>query len=256
MGERELSERDIEAAFVEGHWEYGALVHRSAAEALVEKLGLLEASDVTTRHTTFLKLFAEYAGCLETYGAWGWSLQNREERGGLFRAYFSYANNDIAAFFRRLEAHEDGTLIDFLMLPPEEIILEAAANVMGKEAVEPTREMLTVQYEHLQEAADLYLSEDRVVIEAYNKTKHGAVMARLFEPENPGTFEVILRNPLVAEEGKPYRFAKFTVDADQIKKLSTGITAITNWIAELAGLTKILREAGCLYEAEVPRGAA
>jgi hypothetical protein len=37
------------------------------------------ASGIATGHGLYLRLFAEYATTLETFGAWGWTLRNRGE---------------------------------------------------------------------------------------------------------------------------------------------------------------------------------
>jgi hypothetical protein len=93
---RPFSAREIETAFVADHWQYGSLVHQRAAEWLV---GALAAErEPAERHVLFSRLFGEFAGTLETYAAWAWSLRNRFEMGSFLDAYLGYSNRDVGEF--------------------------------------------------------------------------------------------------------------------------------------------------------------
>ncbi len=115
-------------------------------------------------------------------------------------------------------------------------------------AEEGYRESLRAQYDRLKEAAGMYFQTDRVIIDAYNKTKHGAPMIRLFDRGNPTTYEIILRNPDRGEGQPPYRFASFAVDDASIEKQRSNVEVMTTHIRDLAAVTTVLLDAGMLYE--------
>ncbi len=111
---RRFSGREIETAFVADHWRYGSLVHQRAAEWLV---GALAAErEPAERHVLFSRLFGEFAGTLETYAAWAWSLRNRFEKESFLDAYLSYTNADVGNFYK-LVAEHGRDLSDLLGLP-------------------------------------------------------------------------------------------------------------------------------------------
>jgi hypothetical protein len=240
-----LSTRDIETAFVAEHWQYGSLVHQRAAEWLV---GALAAErEPAERHVLFSRLFGEFAGTLETYAAWAWSLRNRFERGSFLDAYLGYANRDVGNFYKFVADHESD-LSDLLGLPATERIIELTMAKHAELPEEGYRDSLRAQYDRLKEAAGMYFETDRVIIDAYNKTKHGAPIVRLFEPDDPEKYEIILLNPVRGEGEPPYRFASFAVNDESIEKQRNNVDVMTDHIRDLASVTKVLLEAGVLYE--------
>jgi hypothetical protein len=243
--DRRFSTREIEAALVGDHWQYGSLVHQRAAEWLV---GALAAErEPAERHVLFSRLFGEFAGTLETYAAWAWALRSRFDRGSFLDAYLGYTNADVGNFYKVVADHE-GDLSDLLRLPLSDRIVEVTMARNAELPKEGYRESLRAQYDRLKEAADMYFQTDRVIVDAYNKTKHGAPMIRLFEPESPQTYEIILRNPNRGEGEPPYRFASFTVDDESIEKQRSNIEIMTTHIRDLAAVTKVLLDADLLYE--------
>src|SRR5262249_10049764 len=82
-GWRELTDppdardHERERTFLRAHTHYGARIHSETVQALCDVLQ--EARTTTRRHTLFLRLFAEYVNALESLGAWGWSLQRRND---------------------------------------------------------------------------------------------------------------------------------------------------------------------------------
>lgn len=241
----ELSKADIERALIDGHWRYGSLIHVRTAEALV---GILAGElDPEARHILFSRLFGEYAGSLETFAAWAWALRNRCEKGSFLDAYLGYTNQDVGEFYTLVREH-DGDLSDLLRLPDAEGIVALA---MEREADLPEqgyRESLRAVYDRLKEAADSYFTTDRVIVDAYNKTKHGAPMLRLFEPEDERKFEIVMgvRRP-AEEDPRPYRFSAFTVSPEEIEKHRNNISVMTDHIRDIASLTKVLLDADALY---------
>jgi hypothetical protein len=62
-----FSLEEIEKIFVDEHWNYGVAIHEKSAEALYAALG--DPSEANTGHPFFTRLYGEYAGSLETFGA-------------------------------------------------------------------------------------------------------------------------------------------------------------------------------------------
>jgi hypothetical protein len=254
-GENDFSKREIEAAFISGHWEYGSVVHENTARALTAALG--EESEPHVGHALFSRLFAEYAATLETFAAWAWALRNRTEPGSFLDNYLGYTNRDVGDFYVLVRDHE-GDLSDLLELPPPDEIVEQT--LRRREDVpeearadlpegENFRQALDCAYERLKQAAEMYFADDRILIDTYNKTKHGAPMLRLFEPDNPRKFEVVMVSPGAREQGEaPYRFAGFTVTREEVTKMANNVDAMTLSIRDLASLTRILLDAGLLYD--------
>lgn len=240
---RAFSQTEVEAAFVADHWRYGAFIHQRAAEWLV---GALAAErEPAERHVLFSRLFGEFAGTLESYAAWAWALQRRFEKGSFLSAYLDYTNSDVGQFYKQVVGHTSD-LSDLLLLPTAEQIAKSAMARSAELPEEGYVDSLRAQYDRLKEAADMYFSTQRVIVDAYNKTKHGAPMVRLFEPENDLTFEIILRNR-DPDDDRPFRFASFVVNDETIEKQGNNVEVITNHCRDMAAVTKVLLEGGALY---------
>ena len=234
---------DVESAFLEDHWIYGGVAHKTTADALVAALA--EPSEPQVGHVLFVRLFSEYVAALESYGAWGWALANRKARNGLMRAFLGYRNADVGQFYRAVEADASGDLTALLDLPS---VLDAyaTASAVATQAgmsltEEEYRQTLDARYRNLKEAAEQWYTSDRVLVDTYNKAKHGATLVRLVGAENPRRFQVVL------VDADALRYADFTVTSDLIRRLHKNVEAVTIWITELLALTKILRDAGRLY---------
>jgi hypothetical protein len=242
-----FSPREVEAAFIDGHWRYGSLIHLRTAERLVGALA--SETGETERHVLFSRLFGEFAATLESYAAWSWALQNRDARGSFLDAYLGYSNADVGRFYGVVRDHQ-GTVSGLLNLPPADEIVALAMDRLHELPEEGYRDALRAQYDRLKEAAGMYFQTDRVIIDAYNKTKHGAPMVRLYDPDNPVKFELILRNPARDEDGVPYRFAAFIVNDETIKTQYNNVDIMTTHIRDMASVTKVLFDAGALYPDE------
>jgi len=241
----ELSTEDIERALVDGHWRYGSLIHLRTAEALV---GVLAGErDPEATHILFSRLFGEYAATLETFAAWAWAMRNRFERGSFLDAYLGYRNHDVGEFYALVREH-DGDLSDLLRLPPAEQLVELGMERDAELPREGYSDSLRALYDRLKEAAEAYFATDRVIVDAYNKTKHGAPMLRLFEPNDERKFEIVMRvrNPS-DHDPRPYRFSAFTVSPDEIEKQRNNVEIMTDHIRDLASVTKMLLDADALY---------
>ncbi len=251
-----LSAADIEAALIDAHWRYGALIHHTSAEALAAALGS-KPSDVATGHTLFSRLFGEYAGSFETFAAWGWSLRKRSQPGSFLTEYLRYRPGDVKKFYC-LVRHHEGDASSLLCLPSRERIIEATV-ARHEEVPHDEREALPsgerygdaldTLYERLKMTAEIYCAEGGILVAAFNKTKHGAPMLQPFETQNPRSFEFVMKNPCSAVEGEPpFRFVAFTVTRSEVDKYLNNVHVMTEAIRELAGITKVVHDAGLLYD--------
>lgn len=255
-----LTARQIEASLIDLHWQYASLIHEKTANALVSGLGA-EATDAATGHALFARLFGEFAASLETFAAWCYALRVRSVPGSFLDAYLDYANRDVGEFYALVRDHE-GDPVELLRLPPDDEIVAATVarhsevpeGEIADLPAEGYSDSLRALGERLREAAERYFDTDRVLVDTYNKTKHGAPMVRLFEPDNPRSFEVVMRNRRAGEEGQPpYQFASFTVNREETTKMKGNVDAMTLSIRDMAAMTKILLDAGLLFEDPEPQ---
>ncbi len=245
----EYKRQQVEAALIDGHWRYGGLIHQKAAEALLAALKD-EPSDPATGHALAARLFGEYAAALETHGAWAWALRNRFERESFIDAYLDYTNRDVSEFYAVVRDHT-GDLVDLLNVPrPQRLdeIAQAKFPEMLSEG-ESFAEGFAARYERLKKASELYFGHDRVLIDTYNKTKHGAPMVQLIEPDNHRRFEFVVPNRSKSGDDR-YSLATFLLDKTLIETLENNVSSMTMSITELAGLTRLLDMFGLLYERE------
>jgi hypothetical protein len=198
---REFSARDVERALIDDHWQYGGLIHQSVAEWLVSALAA--ERDPVTRHVLFSRLFGEFAASLETYAAWAWALRSRFDSTFL-DAYLNYSNRDVGDFYTYVRDHE-ADLSDLLRLPPADRIVEIAVGRGGDLPEQGYHDSLDAQYRRLKEAAGMYFQTDRVIVDAYNKTKHGAPMIRCSSQTIPRRSSSFSGTP--AERERPPRIA-------------------------------------------------
>jgi hypothetical protein len=229
----DFTRQQIEAALIDGHWRYGGLIHQKAAEALLAALGDVP-SDRATGHALAARLFGEYAAALETHGAWAWALRNRFERESFVDAYLDYTNRDVSEFYAAVRDH-NGALEDLLHLPSPERLAEVVRERFPEMLEEGVAEGYVARYDRLKMASELYFGHDRILIDTYNKTKHGAPMVQL-------------------DRGKSgddrYSLVTFLLDRKLMETLENNISSMTTSITELAGLTRLLEMTGLLYERE------
>lgn len=244
-GQPWYTRQQIESALIDGHWRYGGLIHQKAADALVAALRN-EASDRATGHALFSRLFGEYAASLETHGAWAWALRNRFARGSFLDAYLDYSNKDVSDFYALVKKHEDG-VVDLLRLPSAERVAEVAQVSQPMFSAEGFQEGLDARYKRLKLAADLYFGNDRILIDTYNKTKHGAPMVTMLSPENPRRFEFVVPDRRATGSDR-YRLSAFTLTKKLTDNLTQNIESMTTSITELASLTRLIDMFGLLYE--------
>jgi hypothetical protein len=229
--------RVFEKKFLSEAWNYGIRSHKLVADAIVRDF---EAeSDPLARDVLHARLFGEYAASLETFAAWAWALRHRFDYGCFLHAYLKYRPSDVGRLYEAVK-DDDTDLCEFLLLPAADFLVDQ----VQLRVPEPNREVfhssLRANYKHLKEAADF--KSDRVVIDAYNKTKHGMPLFR-FGDEN--RFEVMIRNP--TDELRPWRFAAFDASDPATATLASSVSAVHTWIGDLASIANVLSEADLLY---------
>lgn len=237
--------RELEAALIDGHWRYGGLIHQRTADVLLTALKT-EPSDTATGHALAARVFGEYAAAVETHGAWAWALRNRFDRGSFLDAYLDYRNNDVTGFYALVRDHE-GDLTDLLRLPTLKRVSEVAKVRFPEWSEEQFAAGWVARYERLKTAADLFFGHRGLLIQTYNKTKHGAPMVRVVEPENHRRFEFVLTAQDKTGDDR-YELATFTLGPKLIAQLGNNVKSMTTSITELASLTNLLVMFGLLYE--------
>jgi hypothetical protein len=248
-----LSEREIESAFIENHWNAGLLIHQRSAEALFAALD--ESSDPGSRHALLARLFGEYASTLETLAALGIAVRKRSVPGSLLRTYLSYRPGAVGGFYRLVGRHE-GDLIDLLRLPSADVLIGLAVSRQSDFGADGGFDIsigefdasLSAVYDRFKVASEAFFESEQIQWLVYNKIKHGAPLLRLFEPENDLRFEIPMRNPAMDSPGAtPYQFAAFTASQAQADKFLKNTLAMTGSIRELGVLVKLMSDSDLLF---------
>jgi hypothetical protein len=158
----------------------------------------------------------------------------------------TYTNRDVGNFYEFVRDHE-ADVTDLLRVPSTARVARAAQDREESFSAKDFQAGLDARYSRLKLAADLYFSFDRILIDVYNKTKHGAPMVRLTAADDPRRFEfIVLDREKVGDDR--YRLALFTLDKKTIATLGQNVESMTTSITELAGLTRLLNYFGLLYE--------
>lgn len=236
------ADRQREAAWLDLHWEYGARIHEVGADALVAALG--NPSDVATGHGLFLRLLAEFAGSLETLGAWGWALRTRRESPLFLDRFLAYPNRVPREFFTAVRRNRSGSLIRLLTLPSRGPLIRAVVSGFDWDEEEAER-ALGECFLALREAAGHYFAEDEAFRVTYNRAKHGATMIRP-EQSDMRRFEVISPN-LDSDDPRRYLRHGYQVNAQAANALRSRIELNARTVQFLAGLTRALLLADLLY---------
>jgi hypothetical protein len=242
--------RALEAAFIEDHFVYGALIHQETAKALVAALA--EPSERSVGHTLFLRLFAEYANALESLGAWGWTIRRRAKFKLFMDGFLAYPHSAPGDFFRWVEQEPEGDRLDSLIalldLPEREVLLDAMDVDWLAWTRDETRSVLEMTMFNLRQSASQYFVADQIILTQYNKAKHGATMVRtpgLTERE----FQVIAPHLRIKDENDDARYdiTKFEVSGTLVERTRSNIEVVGGSIRILAAITRALLEAGLLY---------
>lgn len=229
------------------HAEYGARIHEVGAEALVAALG--SPSDVATGHGLFLRLLSEFAGSLETLGAWGWALRTRRESPMFMDRFLAYPFEAPRKFFTAVRRNRSRSLILLLRLPSEGPLMRAMLTGFEGWSETDCRRALDECFLAFGDAADHYFAEDEAFRVTYNRAKHGATIVRPQELDER-RFEVIGPNldPLFARR---YLLHAYSVNAQAVEAVRRRLEVNGHTVEFLAGLTRALLVADRLY----PRSA-
>jgi hypothetical protein len=114
---------EVEDVFIDDRWNYGLSIHEKSAEALCAALG--DPSEAETGHALFARLYGEYAGSLETFGALGLAIRSRTTPGSLVKTYVTYRTAAVKSFYKDVAAH-DGDLSSLLNFQRAEHIIGLA----------------------------------------------------------------------------------------------------------------------------------
>jgi hypothetical protein len=178
-----------EDEFLDQHIHGGALLHVTTADAVLHVLN--STVEESERARLALRIFAEYVNALETLGAWGWSIRNRNSSRLLLDVFLSYAPGDVADFYRSVNGHES-ELSTLLRLPPTQTITDEFRR-RGVPHGPLLAEFSRVEA-NLAQAAEHYFHPDQLFVSTYNKAKHGAPIIR--DPDlPPEKFHILAPDP-------------------------------------------------------------
>ncbi len=232
-----------EDAFLDQHLAAGVLIHQTVAEALVSALD--SETDTGRRELLALRVFAEYVGALESFGAWGWSIRNRETAPLLLDAFLSYGVADVRAFYDEVASH-DGELTVLLNLPPTQDVTDAFRE--GGFPHSPLLADLGKLERNLKEAAKQYLHPQEWFVASYNKAKHGAPI--IHKPGlSLGEFLLIAPNRELGGDGR-YAFYKFGSAAETVRHTLKLIQSVSHATQGLVSFARNLKVAGLLNSYE------
>jgi hypothetical protein len=241
-------DHEREQTFLRDHAHYGARIHSEVVEALA---GALEGARSTARrHTLFLRLFAEYVNAHESLGAWGWSLQRRNEFRLFLDGFLAYPHQAPAAFFESVLA-SGGNLIELLRLPERAAVIRSIREQLPVASARAAGKDLDTLMHNMKQAAEQYFTHDSVLLTHYNKAKHGATMLRLAKyTEDELDFQVIAPqlDRSSASEGARYDIAKFRASPEMVDLIRSNTVIVTNSIRALSFLAWALYQAELFYE--------
>lgn len=156
--------------------------HQIAAAALVERMASAQQREdgPLEQKVLMAKIAAESVAALEDFGAVSWAVANRQG-GGFLRAYLGYQASNVDAFYRsvidtRLSART------LLSIPSDSRLrrsLDSEERRLVQASLQEIRRLLTV-------AAKDYCLDQRMVVRAYNKIKHGFVVVQRLDALIPG----------------------------------------------------------------------
>jgi len=188
--------------FLRNYHEFGSRAHLVTARLLTREI---EATlDPEERKLLAVKVFSEFMASLEDLGAISIAIRHRDEGVGLVYSYLTYSLRSeklsppttLPRIFELL-ASGDG-LVNGLRLPLLTEILKALPAFEGTLIPTMYREANIA----LAQAAAVYLAQDKALVRAYNKTKHGFVVVsdqHCFQPDPPKTETesswIVAKNP-------------------------------------------------------------
>jgi hypothetical protein len=236
----------MEAAFLDGHWQYGGRIHEETVNAIVAALSA--PSEVAVGHGLFLRLFTEFALSLETLGAWGWAIRNRRDFPLLLDGFLAYPHSAPREFFEATRRNRSGSIVRLLKLPPEAKLVPAVETAFEQWTEAQCRAALSETFLSLRQAATHYFTEDEIFRTTYNKAKHGATMLRTPDLDERQFYVIAPHlNRRGASDKVRYDLPKFTVNKKMIGALQRRTELNGATIRVLAGVARALLHADLLY---------
>ena len=157
--------------------------HQIAAAALVERMASAHERDDGALEQKVLtaKIAAESVAALEDLGALAWAVATRSNK-GVLRAYLGYKSPDVDGFYQTVMERPRVSARMLLNIPADATLRrwlnrEERRNV--QRSLEESRKVLKV-------AARGYRRNQRMVVRAYNKIKHGFVVVQRLDALVPG----------------------------------------------------------------------
>jgi len=188
--------------FLDHYSEFGSGGHSWTAQVL--KAAIDQAPSPVRKKLLAVKVYAEFMSAIEDLGALCIAIRHRDDRNGLIYAYLTCGqrgNPDAPDTSLRdiFELMQPGLgFASALMVPNLQELL--ADNPALKES--PVPQLYDELGTLLSTASKVYLFDERALVRAYNKTKHGFVVvedSNIFQSDSPDVAEstvwIVVDNP-------------------------------------------------------------
>ncbi len=248
----------VAVRFLRDYQGFGSRGHLLTASSL--SASIASTQDQDARKLLAVKVFAELMASLENLGALCIAVRHRDEGVGLVYSFLTYESKAPLAPTTTVRAMYDLVrdghgLTRGLRLPSLADII--AAREEFAESTLPT--MYNEANVLLSQAANVYLVDERALVRAYNKTKHGFVVVndhQLFQPDppsiDPGTAWIVAKNPSYDPQSPELApvVELFGVRLDDVHLTMERLPSIRGAMRVIAELTAELLELGIITSAD------
>lgn len=240
----------VAVRFLRDYQGFGSRGHLLAASSVSSSLASAQDSD--TRKLLAVKLFAEFMAALENLGGLCIAVRHRDEGAGIVYSFLTYGTSaplapptTLSAIYN-LVRDGDGLSVGLGLPSLAEII---SAHQQFSESTLPT--MYNEANILLSQAANVYLIDDRALVRAYNKTKHGFVVVNdqhIFQPDppsvDPNIAWIAAKNPSYDPRNPELVpvVELFAVRLDQVRATLDRLPSIRGALRVIAELTAELLE--------------
>lgn len=240
----------VAVRFLRDYQGFGSRGHLVAASSISDAIASTQEPDA--QKLLAVKLFTEFMAALEGLGALCIAVRHRDEGAGLVYSYLTYGTRAPLAPTTTLSeiysiVREGDGLSAGLNLPSLGEITDAHAEFSNSALSRLYFEANVL----LSQASNIYLIEDRALVRAYNKTKHGFVVVNdqnIFQPDLPSIDSniawIVAKNP--SYDPRDSELAPmvelFAVRLDQVQATLDRLPSIRGAIRVIAELTAELLE--------------
>ena len=244
----------VAVRFLRDYQGFGSRGHLLAVESLSESIRSTRDDDA--RKLLAVKVFAELMAALENLGALCIAVRHRDDSVGLVYSFLTYESREKMAPPTKVREMYDlvrggDGLTRGLKLPSLADII--AAHEKFAESTLP--KLYSEANILLSQAANVYLVDERSLVRAYNKTKHGFVVVNdhhLFQPDppavDPSTAWIAAKNPSYDPQSPELTpvVELYSVKLDDVHLTVERLPSIRGAIRVIAELTAELLDLGVI----------